>query len=94
MTQENFWIHFVGFIAAMFVLRLIRFTFTFAMQCIEDPLRATFPKDEIAIRDFFLKIDHVVNDWTLFKIGVYKVRWHHIVAFLYVGGHYLYVIKH
>jgi hypothetical protein len=84
MITENLLMHLVGFIAAMFVLRLARFTFSFAMQSIEDPLRENFPENDTVIRDFFLKVDYVVNGWTLFKIGIYRVRWHYIVAFLYV----------
>ena len=85
MTQENFLLHFVAFIAAIFVLRLARFTFTFGMEMIEDFMRSAFTKSDAAIRDFFLKIDYVVNKWALFNIGTFEVRWHYIVAFLYVA---------
>ena len=84
MTQENLLVHFVGFIAAIFVLRLARFTFTFGMQTIEDFMRGTFTKYDTIFRDFFLKVDYIVNKWALFSIGTFKVRWHYIVAFLYI----------
>lgn len=87
MSQNNFLMYFVAFIAAIWVLRLARFTFTFGMQTVEDFIEMIFPKRNTTVRDFFLKIDYVVNKWALFKIGTFKVRWHYIVAFLYVVTH-------
>ncbi len=84
MLQHSFLMYFVAFVAAVFVLRLARFTFTFGMQMIEDSITGIFSSCDTGIRSFFLKVDYIVNDWTLFKIHTFKVRWHYIAAFLYV----------
>lgn len=85
MFQHSFLMYFVAFIAAVFVLRLARFAFTFGMQTIEDFIGSIFTKENNTVRDFFLKVDYVVNEWAFFRIGTFRVRWHYIAAFLYVA---------
>ena len=84
MSQYSFLMYFVAFIAAIWVLRLARFTFTFGMLTIEKFIESILPEGNAVIKGFFLKIDYVVNQWALFKIGTFRVRWHFIAAFLYV----------
>jgi len=79
MTQETVLIYFIGFIAAIFVLRMLRFTITLLFSMVEDTLRESFPKYDSTLRDFFLKIDFAVN-----KLRILGIRWHFIAAFLYV----------
>ena len=79
MTQETVLMYFIGFIAAIFVLRMLRFTITLLFGMVEDTLRESFPKYDSTLRDFFLKIDFVVN-----KLRILGIRWHFIAAFLYV----------
>ena len=72
--------YFVGFIAAIFELRMLRFTITLLFGMVEDTLRESFPKYDSTLRDFFLKIDFAVN-----KLRILGIRWHFIAAFLYVA---------
>jgi hypothetical protein len=80
MTQETVLMYFIGFIAAIFVLRMLRFTITLLFGMVEDTLRESFPKYDSTLRDFFLKIDFAVN-----KLRILGIRWHFIVAFLYIA---------
>jgi len=80
MTQRDFFIDVFGFILAVFVLRMLRFAITMFFGMIEDTLRESFPKFDNNLRDFFLKIDFVIN-----KMRIFGIRWHFVVAFTYVA---------
>jgi hypothetical protein len=79
MSQENLLMYFVGFILAIFTLRLIRFTITWFFVIVEDTILDVFPKYEGGFGGFFSKVDFLVN-----KMRILNIRWHFIVAFGYV----------
>jgi len=79
MTQRDFFIDVFGFILAVFILRLLRLAITMFFVMAEDILRKSFPKYDSNLRDFFLKIDFVMN-----KMRILGIRWHFLLAFVYV----------
>ena len=80
MTKEIFLMDFIAFIAAIVVLRLIRYVITGIFCTVEDTLLEYFSKNTVIIKNFFSKIDFLVN-----KMRILSIRWHILLAFLYVA---------
>lgn len=95
---------FFGFLLAVFILRLARFAVMFGVTFIEEYFLGHLAgekkyinswgntanyehgKHENNIKAFFLKLDFVIN-----KATILGIRWHYVVAFLYIiiQGHIL-----